>query len=541
VSAVMLTRFAIANFKSFQSAELVLHPLTVLIGANASGKANLLEALQLLSWMASGRQLSQILSAIRDEELGLRGTLPQLTHESNGDVIQFDCTIAGVRLYLHLAVSDRHEARISYEEVSNPSVHADLSLYEADATGEGYVLDIRYNNFARGGRKPRIEGNALQPVFTQLLSGARFGANHKKSQRVIPKTSQTIADTLQRVLLLDPAPRRMRGYSHKLDQRLRSDGANLSAVLYQLYDEGLLDHVLEFAQALPEQDITAVSFIETERGEVMVVLEESFAGHEVKREAALLSDGTLRALAIAAALLSVEPGSTVIIEEVDNGIHPPRVSRILDLMRETAEQRGLHVLVTTHNPALLDAIPNEDLQHVVACYRDPETGDSKLVTLGQLERFPAARDPRHPRPVSQRAPRRATSGKRAVDAAAAERGMSATIVIIDTSVFVEILAVPGKSQAIEETRAELEEWIEADAALLLPMAVIIETGNHIAQVSNGAKRRRAAEGFVERVQEALDARVRSSRPRPSPSTPCGSGCRASCNARPRGSVWPTRR
>jgi hypothetical protein len=82
--------------------------------------------------------------------------------------------------------------------------------------------------------------------------------------------------------------------------------------------------------------------------------------------------------------------------------------------------------------------------------------------------------------------------------------MSETIVIIDTSVFVEILAVPGKSQAVEEIRAELGGWIESDAALLLPMAVIIETGNHIAQVSNGGKRRRAAKGFVERVQEALD-------------------------------------
>jgi predicted ATPase len=385
----MLERFAIKNFKSFQSAELRLHPLTVLLGANASGKTNLLEALQLLSWMASGRQLSQILSAIRDEELGLRGTLPQLTHEGNGDDIEFGCTITGVWLWLGLAVSEQHGARISYEQVHTPRLHTDLPLYVAEASGEGYALDIRYNNFARGSRKPRIEGNALQPAFTQLLSGARFGATHKKSQRLIPQTSQSIAVTLQRILLLDPAPRRMRGYSHKLDQGLRSDGANLSAVLYQLCEEGHRDQVLAFAHVLPEQDITAVSFIETERGEVMVVLEESFAGHEVKREAALLSDGTLRALAIAAALLSVEPGSTVIIEEVDNGIHPPRVGQILELMRETAEQRGLHVLVTTHNPALLDAIPNEDLQHVVACYRDPNTGDSKLITLGQLERFPA--------------------------------------------------------------------------------------------------------------------------------------------------------
>jgi len=73
----MIECFQVRNFKSFVEARLVLRPLTVLIGANASGKTNLLEALQLLSWMAEGRQLGQLLSAIRvvacyrDPEAGL--------------------------------------------------------------------------------------------------------------------------------------------------------------------------------------------------------------------------------------------------------------------------------------------------------------------------------------------------------------------------------------------------------------------------------------------------------------------------------------
>jgi AAA15 family ATPase/GTPase len=43
--AAMLERFTVKNFKSFREATLSLRPLTVLIGANASGKTNLLEAL----------------------------------------------------------------------------------------------------------------------------------------------------------------------------------------------------------------------------------------------------------------------------------------------------------------------------------------------------------------------------------------------------------------------------------------------------------------------------------------------------------------
>jgi predicted ATPase len=389
-AAPMLNHFTVKNFKSFVSAELVLRPLTVLIGANASGKTNLLEALQLLSWMASGRQLSDILSAVRDEELSLRGTLPQLTYEGRTDDIEFVCLVSEslgwIRLSLDISVSEQYGARVSFEEVVTTA--SNLPLYTAEASGEGFGLDIRYNNFARGGKKPRIEGNTLQPAFTQLLSGARFGAKHKKSQRLIPKATRALMDTLKGIVLLDPSPRRMRGYSHKLDQSLRSDGANISSVLYQLCTTDYYDEVLEFVQALPEQDITEVHFLETERGEVMVALEESFGGRTISREAALLSDGTLRALAIAAALLSAARGSTVIIEEVDNGIHPPRVGQILELMRRTAEQRGLHVLVTTHNPALLDAVSDQELRHVVACYRDSEQGDSRLVTLGALERFP---------------------------------------------------------------------------------------------------------------------------------------------------------
>ena len=58
----MLTAFKLNNFKSFQD-EAVLPlggALTVLIGANAAGKSNVLEALRLLSWLASGNKLAAI-------------------------------------------------------------------------------------------------------------------------------------------------------------------------------------------------------------------------------------------------------------------------------------------------------------------------------------------------------------------------------------------------------------------------------------------------------------------------------------------------
>ena len=46
------------------------------------------------------------------------------------------------------------------------------------------------------------------------------------------------------------------------------------------------------------------------------------------------------------------------------------------------------LLVVDHNPALLDAIPPEAIPDTVACYRDPQDGDSRLVRLEDLQSYP---------------------------------------------------------------------------------------------------------------------------------------------------------
>ena len=120
----------------------------------------------------------------------------------------------------------------------------------------------------------------------------------------------------------------------------------------------------------------------------MVQLQESFGGRRRPVSARLLSDGTLRVLAIAAALLSVREGALVVVEEIDNGVHPARARALMESIRRVAASRHVRVLLTTHNPALLDAIPVDALPDVVACYRDPSDGLSRLQRLGDVEAYP---------------------------------------------------------------------------------------------------------------------------------------------------------
>jgi len=80
-----------------------------------------------------------------------------------------------------------------------------------------------------------------------------------------------------------------------------------------------------------------------------------------------------------------------------------------------------------------------------------------------------------------------------------------TVALIDSSVFCELLAIPSKSSAPAQFRAELKEKSDKGEILLLPMTTIIETGNHIGQCStSGATRRHLAERFVASVEKAID-------------------------------------
>ena len=78
----------------------------------------------------------------------------------------------------------------------------------------------------------------------------------------------------------------------------------------------------------------------------------------------------------------------VIIEEIDNGVHPSRAELLIKQIIKIGKERNLKVLLTSHNPALLDALPDDSLGDVLCCYRDPEFGDSRIVRLGDLARFP---------------------------------------------------------------------------------------------------------------------------------------------------------
>jgi len=89
----MIESFHIANFKSYRDATLPLAPLTLLIGANASGKSNAIEALRLLAWLAQGRRLTEILKSVQSEEFAIRGQVTDMAYNA-APTFTLGCTVS---------------------------------------------------------------------------------------------------------------------------------------------------------------------------------------------------------------------------------------------------------------------------------------------------------------------------------------------------------------------------------------------------------------------------------------------------------------
>ncbi len=149
--------------------------------------------------------------------------------------------------------------------------------------------------------------------------------------------------------------------------------------------------VTKYARQLPEGDMRRV-FADTVgrfHSDAMLYSEEGWKkGGAPTIDARGMSDGTLRFLAILTALLTRPEGSLLVVEEVDNGLHPSRAHLLLGMLREVGEQREIDVLVTTHNPALMNAMGPEMVPFITVAHRNLESGASELTLLEDLETLP---------------------------------------------------------------------------------------------------------------------------------------------------------
>lgn len=78
------------------------------------------------------------------------------------------------------------------------------------------------------------------------------------------------------------------------------------------------------------------------------------------------------------------------------------------------------------------------------------------------------------------------------------------VVFVDTSVLVNLLNIPYMNERLSEANQEYARLTAADAQFVIPAATLIETGNHIAHISDGNTRYKIGTTFANLIKEAVD-------------------------------------
>ena len=154
----MLSSFTIKDSRSYREATLRLAPLTVLIGANASGKSNAIEALRLLSWTAAGNRMGSFFYPKNGMERTIRGGVRELGYRGKS-AFSLSCSMAEPdwnHYAITLDVRNDDQLHISDERVTGPASYAQLFEVITPSICALGDMFVAHNNFARGGRKPQI-------------------------------------------------------------------------------------------------------------------------------------------------------------------------------------------------------------------------------------------------------------------------------------------------------------------------------------------------------------------------------------------------
>ncbi|MDQ7827011.1 MAG: ATP-binding protein [Candidatus Eremiobacteraeota bacterium] len=389
----MIKQIEFENWKSFSQSTLYVDPLTVLIGTNSSGKSNALDGFQFLLRITQGKEIK---ASLAGETLltPIRGGVEWASLRPHnrftvkamigGDTEQTDYSYTiTVETHPEVQLAAESLTRIKYRPRTKTTPY-ELTLFKTDPVRhEGPAIIARLYNEKRGA--PR-EVSRQRAVINQI------GAYPLRKE--ITEGIKAVSQALQNIFILDPIPFNMRNYS-PLSETLQSDASNIAGVLAALTDseKNRIEATLtDYARHLPERDIRRVWSEKVGRFEsdAMLYCEEEWVSNKetVTIDARGMSDGTLRFLAIVTALLTRPKGSQLIIEEIDNGLHPSRSDILLKMLREIGAERSIDVLVTTHNPALLDALSPAMMPYVLIAHRDPKSGFSMLTPLEDISDLP---------------------------------------------------------------------------------------------------------------------------------------------------------
>ena len=389
----MLTRIEINGFKTFDGFDLDLQPLTAVVGPNASGKSNLFDALRFLSLLVQ--------HDIRTAMLGLRGEPEELFRQTEAG--QSDCMSFAVEVLLSRKGVDafgtsyetpaqrlRYELKLAMAQTLD-GVPRGIFVREEQCRpikrkdDRATYLDTEKLSYTAR-KRPFIELNESRDALQIRQDGPKRHGNPmklslKEASRTALSTITTaefphlyaLREALASIRFLEINPRAARNANDRFEARvLKPDASNLAAVLAHLKEEtasedrpdGVLsDIAADLASLIPSVSRLR---IQNDPNQRQYSFSLGFTG-DLSFSSRVISDGTLRLLALLTVLNDPDRRGTLCFEEPENGVHEGRVPMLVEFLRDAAnisfdlESPSFQILLNTHSPKVMAALRDTEI------------------------------------------------------------------------------------------------------------------------------------------------------------------------------------
>ena len=388
-----ISRLKMTNFKNFENEALHVGPFTVIAGANASGKSNIRDAFRLLHGIGRGYSLADALGGKygpggQEEWRPIRGAFNEIARFGNGGFsVEAVVGKRGSSKLTYSLTAEADEVGHTGFLVKRESLGYSPALYtytsHPDPTDpvrnqddENHLL-IRMAK-AKAQRKygHRVAVRPDQPALTQIAEHQKVLVDHKR-------VAENVAAMLADMRFLDLSPEHMRNPSFPGQTVLGDSGENLPTVLKSIWEEPQLQQTLrDWLRELTPMDVSDFEFPpDPTSGRIQLVIVEA---NERRVSGYAASDGTLRFLAMLAALLGPNRPKLYYFEEIDNGIHPSRLNLLVDLIEQQTSSGDIQVVTTTHSPQLLSMLSDDAFKCASVVCRSEDSTDAVIRLIHEL-------------------------------------------------------------------------------------------------------------------------------------------------------------
>lgn len=324
----MITSIELKNFKSFREAKIDLERFTVFVGANASGKTSVLEAVEIAALVFGDKPTDKKSISPGDVFSGRRHPAWLMTRNME-DRLALKCWTP----------SDEVQCT-----VAENSFDSDLPVDERGVDFESNLENAKWDR--------------LKPLSRDLFP--------------------TLSLKLRAAELAEPS------YATQTPPRMESSGRGLASVLAYLKlnnPDGFDSLLVEFRRLMPR--VTRIRFdkapVQREEVEFVRIGDDTVERH-TKREyqgdtilfdfenapnvaAHAASEGTLILLGLLTVILGPNRPKILLLDDIEHGLHPLAQKNLIETINKLLDQfPDLQILATAHSPYLLDYLKPEQVR-----------------------------------------------------------------------------------------------------------------------------------------------------------------------------------